>query len=164
MDNDLFITQAMVEGWERKKEKLKRQIADCEAELNQIEQVLQMLPALEGMASSEPDLSPIDAVLAVMEKDRTRLFVAAEIIDGLREMQYAPAEKWGPRYKYLYTILGRLTKQEQIKKINGKYTIDGQEDAAEEVVPERREDQTERIVAARVEFDSAGNLISVLGE
>ncbi len=154
MDNDLFITQAMVEGWGRKKEKLKRQIVECEAELNQIEQVLQMLPVLEGMTSSESVLSPADAVLAVMEKDRTRLFAGADIMDGLREMQYAPAEKWGPHYKYLYTVLGRLTKQEQIKKINGKYTLDGQEDSGDaKLVPEIREDQTEHVVTTRVDFD-----------
>ena len=131
MNDDILVTPAMVGGWKKRREDLARKIIECKAEMEQIEQVLQMIPVLENMASSEPSLSAAEAVLSVMKKNRTHLFAAPEIMGGLKEMQYAPAEKWGAHYKYLYTVLGRLTKQGQIKKINTKYTLDGQEDINE---------------------------------
>ena len=116
---DILITEAMVEGW-------KKEQADLNRRLALLDHMLKIIPVLTEEASSldtdaDSEMSATAAVLAVLERGRGRRFVPAEIMARLREMQYVPAEKWGPQYKYLYTVLKRLLDQGRIEKIDSQY-------------------------------------------
>ena len=149
--SDILITEETLEN-------LKTEQAALQKRLAQIEQVLQAIPVLREIVpapDTDADMSTPDAVLAVLKKDRGRLFAVADIMHGLIEMRYAPAENWAPERKYLYVVLGRLTKNGQIKKINGQYTLDGQQDAntGQGMLPETAAGETRPETAASASVD-----------
>ena len=161
--HDILMTEETLETLKTEQAALQKRLAEIdqqrteiEQQLAEIEHVFQIVPILRKMGSAaKTGPTTGDAVLAVLQQERTRLFPVADILHGLKAMHYAPADTWPADHKYLYTVLGRLTKKGRVKKVGSRYILAGQQDAntGQETLPEVAAGETRPDAAASASVD-----------
>jgi hypothetical protein len=129
---DIVITEENIEEWKKEAEKLDQRIKQDRMKLQLIRRQLEAVnlfrrridKTFEDDESTETpfeDLSPADAILAVLSKAEEGTMSAGEIRGKVIGTGY-PQERWGRGFAYFYTVLKRLVDAGTLGKEGDRYS------------------------------------------